>query len=97
MSEIKAGLWIYGVCQLLTLLIIFMVVDQHISNDIAIAIGLGNFIAGVLVFFVSVIIFILQKRELGRSTLLASGLLLVTGVITCSVFPLKLKLMYIVL
>jgi hypothetical protein len=97
MSEIRTGLWIYGVCQLITLLIIFVVNDQQINHDAGTGIGLGNLVAGALVFFVSIIIFILQKRELGRSTLLASGLLLVTGVITCSVFPLKLKLMYIVL
>jgi hypothetical protein len=97
MGEVKTGLWIYGVCQLLTLLIVYMVNNQQINHDTGTVIGLGNLMAGALVFFASIIIFILQKRELGRSTLLASGLLLVTGVIACTVFPLQLKLMYIVL
>jgi hypothetical protein len=91
MGELKIGLWIYGICQVLAFLVVFTANDQLINHDAGASIGLANSIAGILLLVISVIIFIMQKRELGRSTLLAGGLLLVTGAIACSVFPFKLN------
>ena len=52
--------------------------------------GLANLIIGILSFFISLIIYFVDK-DAARPFFIASGLLLLAGCLTCSVFPIRLN------
>lgn len=51
--------------------------------------GLGNLIIGLLSFVISLIIYFVDN-ETGKPWFIASGIILLLGGLTCSVFPLDL-------
>ncbi|MFM9911283.1 MAG: hypothetical protein ACKVOW_18235 [Chitinophagaceae bacterium] len=53
--------------------------------------GLGNLLLSVLLIIPCIITFIAGKKEIGKALLNAIALLLLTGTITCSVFPMGLN------
>ena len=56
-----------------------------IDRDFAAALGLGNLVIGLAGCFIGVIV-MLPNRETGKSILIASGLMLLLGWMTCSFF-----------
>jgi drug/metabolite transporter (DMT)-like permease len=61
------------------------------NYDFLTTLGLANLIIGLLSFFTGLIIYFVDK-EMGKPFLLASGLLLLIGCVTCSIFPLRLNM-----
>jgi peptidoglycan/LPS O-acetylase OafA/YrhL len=62
--------------------------DNIINYDFFTALGLGNLIIGLIGGVVGLICLAINK-ETGKSFLIASGVLLLLGCLTCAVFPLQ--------
>ncbi len=90
MGNLKYGLFIYGICQAVIFLLAFLFNDMTLKYDTGFSTGLFNLLTGGVMLLASVIPFIIRKNDIGRAMLIASGILLLAGVITCSIFPFKL-------
>ena len=67
----------------------FLVNGANINYHFFTALGLGNLIIGVVGGIAGLIISAGEKRD--RSLLIASGLLLLLGCLTCSIFPIQIN------
>jgi len=86
----KKGAFIF-IIELIISFVISVVVNQGpVNYDFFTLLGLINLIIGVLSFFISLIIYFVDK-ETARPFFIASGLLLLAGCLTCSIFPIRLN------
>ena len=78
--------------ELLLSFIVAVFINQGVFNyDFLTMQGLANLIIGILSFFISLIIYFVDK-DTARPFFIASGLLLLAGCLTCSVFPIRLNM-----
>ena len=68
----------------------FLANGAVINYDFFTFLGLGNSIIGAVGSVIGLLVIVVQK-ERDRSFLIASGLLLLLGCLTCSFFPLQLN------
>ncbi len=71
--------------------IAFLANNNIINYDFFTVFGLGNLIIGLLGAIAGLIGLAINK-ETGQSLLIASGLLLLAGCLTCAVFPFRLNM-----
>ena len=64
--------------------------NATINYDFLTAVGLGNFVFGLFGVVIGVVAAIINN-EIARPLLIASGLLLLMGCLTCSLFPINLN------
>jgi hypothetical protein len=87
----KNSIKIYLICEAAIFVLSFIGNGMNLNDDTGFTIGLLNLLAGILMLLVSVILLIAGRKQAGLSLLAASGFVLLTGFITCSVFPFKLN------
>jgi len=85
----KKFLKIYAVGMAINIFIAYAFNDHRFDNSYMTALGLINLVAALLTFVTGLIVMAIDK-EIGQAILIASGLFLVTGTLSCSVFPLRL-------
>ena len=68
----------------------FITSGRIFNYDFFTMVGLGNLIIGLLSFLISLIIYFVD-RESGKPWFIASGLILLAGCLTCSVFPFRMN------
>jgi len=54
------------------------------------SIGVLNLLLCVIMLLVAIVLLIAKQKENGMATLTAAGLVLLLGIVTCSVFPFRL-------
>ncbi len=81
---------ILGVELLITALFAFLLNDGVIDYNFFTAWGLGNLILGLLGVIIGIVI-VMADKEKDNSYLIASGLLLLLGCLTCTFFPFELN------
>lgn len=87
----KNYLRIYLITAATSLALSVMISGASSFYDIGMGFGTLNLIFGVLLLFAGVIMLLAGSKESGKATLAAGGLILLTGGIFCSVFPLSLN------
>ena len=86
----KKTILILGIELLISAAFAFFLNGAVINYDFFTVLGLGNLIIGLGGGVIGLVI-IAMSEEKDRSFLLASGLLLLLGCLTCTFFPLELK------
>ena len=86
----KRILKIYAVCLGASLIFAFLLNDRTLDYNFLTGLGLVNLVIGVLAFLVGLIAFAFDT-ELAKAILAASGLLLLTGTLTCSIHPFRMN------
>ena len=71
---------------IISLVFAFAVNNSAIDYNFLTALGLGNLIIGLLSFFISLIIYFVDNEQ-GKPWFIASGLILLVGGLTCTIFP----------
>lgn len=75
------------ITELVISLIFAFASSDGINYDFLTMFGLGNLIMGLLSFVISLIIYFVDN-ETGKPWFIASGIVLLLGGLTCSIFPL---------
>ena len=82
---------IYLICIIGAAILSIILNKGAFSYDTGFAFGVINLLSGGLLFVIAIILLIAGSKEDGKHLMAASGLILLTGGITCSIFPLKLN------
>ena len=75
----------------LAVLVSFFANDEKMDYNYLTLGGLTCLVLSALGLFVSLFLFVAKDKETAKSLLIATGLMLFTGVVTCSVFPMNLN------
>lgn len=78
--------WPILIGELLISFIISLVSNPTMDHDFFTLMGLCNLLIGLFSFFVALVITFFD-RELAKPVFLASGIVLLVGGLTCSIFP----------
>ena len=81
------NLYISGIA--LTVLVSFFANDETMNYNYLTLAGLTCLVLSVLGLFVCLVLFLAKDKETAISLLIASGIMLLTGIITYFKFPLK--------
>lgn len=86
----KKALRIFLISEAIIILFCFMVNGMNPVYDTGFTIGLLNLLLGGLMLLVAIVLLIAKQKENGMATLAAAGLVLLSGIVTCSFFPFRL-------
>jgi hypothetical protein len=86
----KKALRIFIISEVIIILFCFMANSMKAVYDTGFTIGLLNLLAGAIMLLVSIVLLIAKQKENGMATLAAAGLILLSGIVTCSFFPFRL-------
>lgn len=86
----KKTLRIFLIVELAIMIICFFANNMKAVYDTGFSIGLLNLLTGALLILIAIILLIAKQKDNGMATLAAAGLILLSGVITCSFFPFRL-------
>jgi cytochrome bd-type quinol oxidase subunit 2 len=90
MMMMKKALRIFLIPEAVIILFCFIVNGMKPVYDTGFTIGLLNLLLGVIMLLVAIVLLIAKQKENGMATLTAAGLVLLLGIVTCSVFPFRL-------
>jgi hypothetical protein len=79
----------YLLAEVLISLILALVMNRGFNNGYLTMVGLINLILGILGLILGVIFSIAREETISKGLLISSALLLLMGLLTCSVFPMK--------
>jgi hypothetical protein len=86
----KKGLQYFGLAIIMSALLSYWQ-TEGLNSDYLTMFGLINLIIGILGLLVGTIFSIARKDEIAKGLLIASSLLLLMGILTCSAFPFRLN------
>lgn len=87
----KNYLRIYLITAAASLFLSALITGAKSIDEVGMGFGTLNLIFGVLLLFVGLIMVLAGSKESGKATLAAGGLILLTGGIFCSIFPLEMN------
>ncbi len=87
----KQVILIFSVELLISAAFAFSLNTAGINYDFFTALGLGNLIIGVVGGIIGLIILATNNKKTGKYFLIASGLLLLAGCLTCAAFPILIN------
>ncbi|MDX1938438.1 MAG: hypothetical protein SFU21_15060 [Flavihumibacter sp.] len=86
------GLKIYAICFGICLMLALLASGGGISTDILTFTGLISLIIGILLLVIALVALLARSNEWAKAFAIAGGLLLLTGTVTCSVFPINMNI-----
>lgn len=89
----KKGVRIFFIALAFSFAISFFINMGNWNYDLLTAIGLVNLVIGFLMLLMAGIFLLAKNKPVAQSYAIAAGFLLLTGTLTCTAFPLKLRMM----
>lgn len=89
----KRGFNIFLIGLGVSFLISLLFNSGRFNSELLTGVGLFNLLIGCLMLFIAGICLLTGNKQTAQAYAIAAGLLLLTGTLTCSIFPLKLRLM----
>lgn len=86
----KKALRIFLITEAIIIIFCFLANNMKAVYDTGFTIGLLNLIIGAVMLLVAVVLLIAKQKENGMAALTAAGLILLSGIVTCSFFPFRL-------
>lgn len=87
----KKALRIFLITEAIIIIFCFLANSMKAVYDTGFSIGLLNLIIGVVMLLVAIVLLIAKQKENGMAALIAAGLILLSGIVTCSFFPFRLN------
>jgi len=86
----KKGVYTFLIELAISIIVSVLFNQGMINYDFFTLLGLVNLIMGGLSLFISLILLLIDK-QMAKSFFIATGLLLLVGGLTCSIFPIRLN------
>lgn len=87
----KKALRIFLITETVIVAFCFLANNMRAVYDTGFTIGLLNLLIGAVMLLVAIVLLLAKQKETGMATLAAAGLILLSGIVTCSFFPFRLN------